>query len=87
MACTDCQHTPFWHKLGRCRRCMWQLSVLSPLSGLLWWHFASEAPRAIETIALLFAWVSFSGLLTLHLLFLWVIWPLKQSSRKARHQP
>jgi hypothetical protein len=68
MACGDCQQSIFWEKLGRCKLCMWQLTVLSVLGWSAWGYFYRETPTQVESIALLFFCVAASGLLLVHLI-------------------
>lgn len=70
MSCHQCDESIFMQKLGRCFRCMVQLTVLSAIGWPLWWWFYAEQPTKVESIALLFFCVAFSLLLLLHLLFL-----------------
>ncbi|WP_351122451.1 DUF3624 domain-containing protein [Shewanella sp. T24-MNA-CIBAN-0130] len=68
MPCNQCTDSVFKQKIGRCKRCMWQLTLLSLVTWPLWWYCYADTPKTVESIALLFFAVSFSGLLTLHLL-------------------
>ncbi len=68
MGCHFCNTSVFKEKIGRCKTCMWQLTILSLISWPLWFGFYYEQPFVIESIALLFFCMSFSGLLLLHLL-------------------
>jgi len=68
MGCRFCDTSVFKEKIGRCKTCMWQLTILSLISWPLWFNFYYEQPLVVESIALLFFCVSFSGLLLLHLL-------------------
>ena len=70
MACDDCNTSIFRQKIGRCKRCMWQLTLLSLIGWPLWWYLYSDAPREVNSIALLFFCSAFSGLLLLHLVVL-----------------
>ncbi|MGI2171814.1 DUF3624 domain-containing protein [Shewanella sp. MF05960] len=68
MACNQCTDSIFKQKIGRCKRCMLQLTVLSLLTWPMWWYYFIDTPKTVESIALLFFAISFSGLLVLHLL-------------------
>jgi hypothetical protein len=68
MACDDCQQSIFWEKLGRCKQCMWQLTLFSVLGWSAWGYLFSASPKQVESIALLFFCVSASGLLLAHLI-------------------
>ncbi|MDD8057855.1 DUF3624 domain-containing protein [Shewanella metallivivens] len=68
MACEQCTDSIFRQKIGRCQRCMVQLTVLSILTWPIWWRFFVDQPKTVESIALLFFAISFTGLLCLHLL-------------------
>lgn len=68
MACQKCSDSVFKQKIGRCKRCMVQLTVLSLLAWPIWWHCFADQPKTVESIALLFFAIGFTGLLCLHLL-------------------
>ncbi|MCL1097369.1 DUF3624 domain-containing protein [Shewanella gelidii] len=70
MACDACFSTVFKQKIGRCKRCMVQLTLLSAVSWPLWYWLYFEDIRSVESIALLFFAFAFSGLLLLHLMVL-----------------
>ncbi|PTA50646.1 DUF3624 domain-containing protein [Shewanella morhuae] len=70
MSCDDCKTSIFRQKIGRCTRCMWQLTALSVISWPLWWFLYRDTPREVNSIALLFFCSAFSGLLALHLIVL-----------------
>lgn len=70
MSCTNCDSSIIRQKLGRCKSCMYQLTVLSLISWPLWWFNFSEQMKSVESIALLFFCMSFTGLLMLHLIVL-----------------
>ena len=70
MACDQCTDSIFKQKIGRCKRCMWQLTLLSIMTWPLWWYCFADTPKSVESIALLFFAVSFSALLTLHIVVL-----------------
>ncbi|MCS6135364.1 DUF3624 domain-containing protein [Shewanella baltica] len=69
MSCGDCKTSIFRQKIGRCKRCMWQLTALSAIGWPLWWLYY-DAPRDVNSIALLFFCTAFTGLLALHLIVL-----------------
>ncbi|WP_299787086.1 DUF3624 domain-containing protein [uncultured Shewanella sp.] len=68
MGCRFCYTSVFKEKIGRCKTCMLQLTILSLICWPLWYIFYYEQPLVVESIALLFFSVSFTGLLLLHLL-------------------
>ncbi|MCS6209615.1 DUF3624 domain-containing protein [Shewanella baltica] len=70
MSCSDCNTSIFRQKIGRCKRCMWQLTALSAIGWPLWWWLYYNAPREVNSIALLFFCSAFTGLLALHLIVL-----------------
>ncbi|AVT46283.1 DUF3624 domain-containing protein [Shewanella baltica] len=70
MSCSDCNTSIFRQKIGRCKRCMWQLTALSAIGWPLWWWLYYDAPREVNSIALLFFCTAFTGLLALHLIVL-----------------
>ncbi|MDT3272312.1 DUF3624 domain-containing protein [Shewanella sp. SP2S2-4] len=70
MSCSDCNTSIFRQKMGRCKRCMWQLTALSAIGWPLWWWLYYDAPREVNSIALLFFCTAFTGLLALHLIVL-----------------
>lgn len=69
MACQNCFGTEFKRKIGRCKTCMWQLTVLSVIAWLLWFWLISGPHLAVNAIALLFFCCAFTGLLLLH----WIV--------------
>lgn len=70
MACEQCNESVFRQKIGRCKRCMVQLTVLSLLTWPIWWFGFADQPKTVNSIALLFFAISFTLLLALHL-FVW----------------
>ncbi|GGQ19159.1 DUF3624 domain-containing protein [Shewanella litoralis] len=70
MACQQCSDSVFKQKIGRCKRCMVQLTVLSLLIWPSWWYYFAATPKVVESIAVLFFAFSFTGLLGLHV----VVW-------------
>ncbi len=82
MACKNCEAHWFWKKIGRCTRCMKQLTVLSLISWIVWWLGFREQPKSIESVALLFAAFAFNGLLLLHLWFRFILLPLQNKRRQ-----
>lgn len=67
MGCHSCTTTNiFRKKLGRCRRCMIQLTLLSMASWGAWLYYYRPAPKSVESITLLFAATAFSSLLLAH---------------------
>ncbi|MFA0567119.1 DUF3624 domain-containing protein [Vibrio gallaecicus] len=83
MTCVRCNKTEkITQKLGRCQRCMNQLTVLSILSWGIWWLFFKEDPRTINAIALMMAACAFSGLLSIHLVMKFVILLLRKRNTK-----
>jgi hypothetical protein len=82
MACKDCEDNWFWKKIGRCKRCMDQLTVLSVLCWVVWWFGYKDDFKSVESIALIFSGFAFNILLFLHLWFKFVIFPMQ----KRRHR-
>ncbi|MGF1910203.1 DUF3624 domain-containing protein [Vibrio kasasachensis] len=82
MSCSTCQQNWFWKKIGRCMRCVYQLTALSLISAAIWWLVFRDNPKSIESIALLTAIIAFSGLLAVHLWMRWIVIPLKSGKRK-----
>jgi len=78
MPCNNCQSSWFWKKIGRCQRCMDQLTVLSVGCWLVWWWLCRENPKTIESISLLIAGFAFNGLLFLHLWMKFVVLPWRK---------
>ncbi|WP_392343608.1 DUF3624 domain-containing protein [uncultured Shewanella sp.] len=68
MSCNQCTDSVFKQKIGRCKRCIWQLTALSLFTWPLWWYYYADTPKTVESIALLFFATSFTGLLILHLM-------------------
>lgn len=87
MACETCRDHWFWKKIGRCKRCMDQLTVLSVLCWIIWWWLFRNTPESIESIALLFAGFAFNGLLFLHLWMRFVILPWRKRKEKRAQKP
>ncbi|KHT59353.1 hypothetical protein RJ45_24440 [Photobacterium gaetbulicola] len=58
MGCQACTRSVIWQKLGRCRRCIRQLAVLSPLGWGIWLAFYRHQPTTIEAVT---AFVAASG--------------------------
>ncbi|UUM30787.1 DUF3624 domain-containing protein [Vibrio japonicus] len=84
MTCHYCEkHHWFREKIGRCRRCMNQLTVLSVLCWVVWWWFCRSDPKSIESITLIFAGIAFHSLLALHLWMHYVILPWRKGKVKA----
>ncbi|EPM6344003.1 DUF3624 domain-containing protein [Vibrio parahaemolyticus] len=82
MACRSCQEHWFWKKIGRCQRCMDQLTVLSVVCWIIWWFAFRDHPQSIESIALIFAGFAFHILLFLHLWMRFVILPWQRRRGK-----
>ncbi|WEM42482.1 DUF3624 domain-containing protein [Photobacterium sp. DA100] len=71
MGCQACTRSEFWHKLGRCRRCIRQLSVLSPFGWFIWLTFYRHQPATIEAITVFVAASSTTLLLLAHGIRAW----------------
>jgi len=84
MGCQNCTQNWFWKKIGRCQRCIDQLTVLSVLCWVIWWWLYRDTPKSIESIGLIFAGFAFNGLLALHLWMKYVILPYRARQRKKR---
>lgn len=70
MSCKTCHSDIFKQKLGRCSRCMKQLTFLSIGGWLTWLEFFQSTPYQIEAIATFMISSAFTGLLSLHLLMM-----------------
>ncbi|XDF77450.1 DUF3624 domain-containing protein [Aliivibrio fischeri] len=68
MTCKTCRSDIFKQKLGRCTRCMKQLTFLSIGGWLTWLEFFQMTPYKIEAIAIFMVSSAFTGLLVLHLI-------------------
>lgn len=84
MSCNRCDGHWFWQKIGRCKRCMDQLTVLSVLCWIVWWLAFREQPTSIESIALIVAGFAFNALLFLHLWMKYVILPWRARQSDSR---
>ncbi|KGY10736.1 DUF3624 domain-containing protein [Vibrio sp. MarTm2] len=84
MTCPYCKDNWFWQKIGRCKRCMDQLTVLSVLCWIVWWFLFKDNPKSIESIALLMAGFAFNALLALHLWMRFVIIPWQERNKNKR---
>jgi len=83
MTCPHCKNNGwFWKKIGRCKRCMDQLTVLSVLCWIVWWFLFKEDPKSIESITLIIAGFAFNGLLALHLWMRFIILPWQKRKKK-----
>ncbi|WED22060.1 DUF3624 domain-containing protein [Vibrio sp. JC009] len=78
MSCKYCNDNWFWKKIGRCKRCMDQLTVLSVLCWVIWWFAFRDNPASVESIALIMSGFAFNGLLFLHLLYKFIVIPYKK---------
>jgi hypothetical protein len=82
MTCPHCKNNGwFWKKIGRCKRCMDQLTVLSVLCWIVWWFLFKDDPKSIESITLIIAGFAFNGLLALHLWMRFVILPWRKRKK------
>ncbi|MFB9213964.1 DUF3624 domain-containing protein [Vibrio sinaloensis] len=82
MTCPYCKNNHwFWKKIGRCKRCMDQLTVLSVLCWIVWWWLFRDNPKSIESIALLMAGFAFNGLLALHLWMRFIVLPWQKRNK------
>lgn len=70
MSCKTCRSDIFKQKLGRCSRCIKQLTFLSIGGWLTWLEFFQSTPYQIEAIATFMISSAFAGLLSLHLLMM-----------------
>ncbi|EGQ9992680.1 DUF3624 domain-containing protein [Vibrio vulnificus] len=86
MSCNDCSQHWFWKKIGRCQRCLDQLTVLSVVCWIIWWFAFRDNPTSIESVALIVAGFAFNILLFLHLWMRYVIlpWQARKLSEKQR---
>jgi hypothetical protein len=78
MSCKYCKENWFWKKIGRCQRCMDQLTVLSVVCWIAWWFLFRDNPATVESVALIFAGFAFNGLLFLHLLYRFIVIPYRR---------
>ncbi|MGF1685323.1 DUF3624 domain-containing protein [Photobacterium japonica] len=81
MGCRACSSSIFMQKLGRCRRCMIQLAIASPLCWLIWELFYANRAHTVEAITLFVAACGTTLLLLAHLLRARQI----HTQKKARH--
>ncbi|NAW67900.1 DUF3624 family protein [Vibrio sp. V27_P1S3P104] len=82
MTCNDCREHWFWKKIGRCQRCMDQLTLFSVACWVIWFWLFRDEPRSIGSISLLFAGFAFNGLLFLHLWMKFVVLPWRKRQTK-----
>lgn len=83
MKCTYCKDDSrsIFAKLGRCKRCMVQLTVLNFILWPTWyWGFSNE-PSSVSSVALLFAGGACFSLLALHLLIMPFREPLEEEKK------
>ncbi|MCG7584632.1 DUF3624 domain-containing protein [Photobacterium sp. OFAV2-7] len=86
MGCRSCQTAQvFKQKLGRCRQCMIQLSLLNVICWGAWYYFYLPTPTVVESITLLFAATAFSLLLLAHWVVALMLW-LKNTNKSAHQQ-
>ncbi|MCA2014702.1 DUF3624 domain-containing protein [Vibrio tritonius] len=85
MACNSCEENWFWKKIGRCQRCMDQLTTLSVVCWVVWYFGFRDDPRSVGSIALLFAGFAFNALLFLHLWMKFVILPWRDRQKRSKH--
>ncbi|MCQ1056789.1 DUF3624 domain-containing protein [Photobacterium sp. DNB23_23_1] len=71
MRCQACTNAVFWQKLGRCQRCTYQLSILSPLGWIVWAIFYRHQPTTLEAITLFVAATCMTLLLLAHGIRAW----------------
>ena len=87
MGCRNCKATNLIRqKLGRCRQCMIQLTVLSLCSWGAWFYFYLPTPRMVGSITLLFAASSFSLLLLAHFVVALAL-RMKKKNRQQQTAP
>ncbi|USP14001.1 DUF3624 domain-containing protein [Vibrio gazogenes] len=79
MTCNNCESGWFWKKIGRCQRCMNQLSVLCLLFWGSWLLWGMHHTKSVEGIALICFGLAVHLLLCLHLWMKFVILPLRKS--------
>lgn len=86
MSCHYCDHNDhqhwFWAKIGRCQRCIKQLTALSILTWGGWWFIFQNTPKSVQSITMLMFACAFTGLLFLHFWMKWVVFPLRERSKK-----
>jgi len=76
MGCQTCSANWFWKKIGRCRRCMIQLTILCLLFWPLWFYWGKTDPKSIQSITLVFFGILCHGLLLMHFWMKFIIIPL-----------
>ncbi|WP_394249214.1 DUF3624 domain-containing protein [Vibrio profundi] len=82
MTCPHCnKENKLSQKLGRCHRCMIQLTVLSIVGWGIWWVVFRDSSKSINSITLIMANSAFNGLLTLHLLMKFIFLPLRSRGK------
>ncbi|MGX9418038.1 DUF3624 domain-containing protein [Vibrio sp. RC27] len=67
MACNSCDKNWFFKKIGRCNRCIKQLTVLCLITWVFWFVWGTHNSRQVETIAVLIFGLGFHLLLIAHL--------------------
>lgn len=82
MACQYCDTHWFWKKIGRCRRCMLQLSALCFIFWPCLWLLPSHFTQPVQLIALLAFGIVCHALLALHLIMVVAI-KLGREKQKA----
>ncbi|MDF2155685.1 DUF3624 domain-containing protein [Vibrio sp. CAU 1672] len=85
--CHSCTQHWFWKKLGRCQRCLDQLTVLSVVTWIIWWFGFKSDPTGVESIALMVAGFAFNVLLFLHLWIRYVVFPWQKRQMKDKTTP
>ncbi len=83
MSCRSCQDPTLSlsAKLGRCKRCILQLTVINVVLWPIWLVGFSDTPTSVESISLLFAAGASAGLLTLHLIVMPFRKPLPEKEK------
>lgn len=86
MSCKTCRTDIFKQKLGRCLRCMKQLTFLSIGGWLTWLEFFQANPYQIEAVATFMISSAFTGLLSLHLLMMGYYRFIAPSKKKTTYK-
>jgi uncharacterized protein YybS (DUF2232 family) len=68
MACSDCNNNIWKQKLGRCKRCMWLNFILLVGSAIFSYLMWQKDPKAVQTIAMLFAFFASAFLMIIHMI-------------------
>ncbi|WP_073584913.1 DUF3624 domain-containing protein [Vibrio quintilis] len=82
MPCKYCDQNWFWKKIGRCQRCINQLTVLCILFWVFWFSWGNAHSKETGVIALIVFGGAFHCLLALHLWMKFITLPLRKHKHK-----